>query len=82
LNIPYKHTENTYSLEDNEGNTYQFQNSSIIPQLWNLCWLCTLHQNHKGLGLTSARLNTRVVKGRGAVGTPLPWQAQRTGHCF
>lgn len=34
-----------YSSEDNKGHTYQFQNSSIIPQLWDLHWLCTLRQS-------------------------------------
>lgn len=69
ITTPIEHTSETYrkqytySLEDSEGNTYQFQNSSIIPQLWILRWLCTLHQNHKGLGPTSARLNTQMVKG-------------------
>lgn len=86
ITTPIEHTsyrkQHTYSLEDNEGNTHQFQNSSIIPQLWTLCWLCTLHQNYKGTGLTSARLNTWVVKGRGPAGTLLPWRAQRTGCCF
>lgn len=35
----------TYSLEDNKSHTYQFQNSSIIPQLGDLHWLCTLRQS-------------------------------------